>query len=206
MRQDVLAKALDDPRSTPARILDAAEEVFAEQGFAAASTREIARRARVPFGALHYHWGSKEQLHEAVMARLVDWIRDTCLRNLLPGGTAGEILDHVTDAFLETMVAKPAAARMLYRQILEPISPRVQQMFAQVGKLGEDLLAEHGLAAHRDVQATLLVMGNGFLATVVDEPGQEIALGGSIFTSRAARERLRTELRRIHRAVLGVGA
>ena len=58
----------------------------------------------------------------------------------------------------------------------------------------------------RHMQATLLVLANGFLATMVDEPGQEIALGGSIFTSRAARERLRTELRRIHRAVLGVRA
>ena len=205
MRQDVLAKALDDPRSTPARILDAAEEVFAERGFAAASTREIARRARVPFGALHYHWGSKEQLHQAVMARLVDWIRDTVVRNLLPGATPGEIIDHVTDAFLDTMVAKPAAARMLYRHILEPIDPGVEQMFAALGKFGEDLLAEHGLADRRDTQATLLIMGNGFLATVVDEPGQKTALGGSIFTSRAARERLRMELRRIHRAVLGIG-
>jgi AcrR family transcriptional regulator len=204
MRHDVLAKALDDPRSTPGRILDAAEDVFAEQGFAAASTREIARRARVPFGALHYHWGSKEQLHQAVMARLVDWIRDTVVRNLLPGGTPGEILDHVTDAFLETLVAKRAAARMLYRHILEPVDPGVERMFAELGKFGEDLLAEHGLAGRLDAQATLLVLANGFLAAVVDEPGQESALGGSIFTSRAARERLRKELRRISRAVLGV--
>src|SRR5262245_8958756 len=205
MRSDVLAKALDDPRSAPGRILDAAEEVFAEQGFAAASTREIARRARVPFGALHYHWGSKEQLHQAVMARLVDWIRDTVVRNLLPGGTPGEILDHVTDAFLETLVARRAAARMLYRHILEPVDPGVERMFAELGKFGEDLLGEHGLAGRLDAQATLLVLANGFLGAVVDEPGQVTALGGSIFTLRAARERLRKELRRINKAVLGIG-
>jgi len=206
MRQDVLAKALDDPRSTPARILDAAEEVFAEQGFAAASTREIARRARVPFGALHYHWGSKEQLHEAVMARLVDWIRDTVLRNLVPGGTPGEIIDHLTDVFLEALVASRHAAQLLYRHILEPIDPRVEEMFAQLGRFGEGLLAEHGMAGQIDAQALLLVFPNGFLAAVVDEPGQKIALGGSIFTSRPARERLRAELRRIGRAVLGIRA
>ena len=62
MRQDVLAKALDDPAGTPARILDAAEQVFAERGYAGTSTREIARRAGVPFGALHYYWGSKKLL------------------------------------------------------------------------------------------------------------------------------------------------
>ena len=206
MRHDVLAKALDDPRSTPARILDAAEEVFAENGFGAASTREIARRARVPFGALHYHWGSKEQLHEAVMARLGDWIRDTVLRNLEPGGSPGEIIDHITDAFLDALVVNHHAARLLYRHILEPVDARVEEMFAQLGAFGERLLAEHGIAGRIDAQAALLVLSNGFLAAVVDEPGQRVALGGSIFTSRKSRERLRAELRRIGRLVLGVPA
>jgi len=205
MRQDVLAKAIDDPSSTPARILDAAEEVFAEKGFAAASTREIARRARVPFGALHYHWGSKAELREAVMARLADWIRHTVLRNLVPGGTPGEVMDHITDAFLDAFVVKRAAARLLYRQILEPVDPRVQEMFGQLGTFGEGLLAEHGLAGKVDAQAALLVLPNGFVRAVVDEPGQKLAFGGSIFTSRAARERLRLELRRTARLVFGVG-
>src|SRR5262245_57408875 len=130
MRNDVLATAPDDPRSTPGRCPDPAEEVFAEPGSAAASAREIARRARVPFGALHYHWGSKEQLHQAVMARLVDWIRDTVVRNLLPGATPGEIVDRLADAFLEALVVHRRAARLLYRHILEPIDPRVDQLFA----------------------------------------------------------------------------
>jgi AcrR family transcriptional regulator len=204
MRYDVLAKALDDPRSTPARILDAAEEVFAEQGFAAASTREIARRARVPFGALHYHWGSKEQLREAVMERLGAWIRETVLRNVRPGRTPGEILDHVTDAFLDMLVANRHAARLLYRNILDPTDARVEEMFAQLDALGQGLLAEHGLAGRIDAGAALLVLSNGFLAAVVDEPAQKRVVGGSVFTSRAARERLRGELRRIGRVVLGV--
>src|SRR5439155_5649321 len=69
MRQEVLDKAREDPRGTPARILDAAEDVFAAEGYAGASMRDIARRAEVPFGALHYHWGSKKQLWEAVFTR-----------------------------------------------------------------------------------------------------------------------------------------
>jgi len=40
MRQEVLDKARDDPHGTPARLLDAAEEVFAEGGYAGAATRE----------------------------------------------------------------------------------------------------------------------------------------------------------------------
>src|SRR5207249_1039654 len=99
MRQEVLDKARDDPYGTPARLLDAAEQVFAEGGYAGAATREIARRAGVPFGALHYHWGSKRQLWEAVFKRLGERTRDTLMRNLVPGRTPGETLDNLTDAF-----------------------------------------------------------------------------------------------------------
>ena len=204
MRQDVLAKALEDPRSTPARLLDAAEEVFAEQGFGAASTREIARRARVPFGALHYHWGSKQQLSEAVMARLVDWIRDTVVRNFVPGNTPGAIIDGMVDAFLDALVANRHAVRLLFRAILEPPPARVERMFDELQTLGIGLLRQVGLEAKLDAQASILFMSTGFLASVADEQGQRTALGSSVFTSRAARERLRKELRRVARLVFGV--
>ena len=205
MRHDVLAKALDDPRSTPARLLDAAEEVFAEQGFGAASTREIARRARVPFGTLHYHWGSKKELGEAVMVRLAGWIRDTVVRNFAPGNTPGAISDGMVDAFLDALVANRHAVRLLYRAVLEPLPGRVQRMFDELQELGVGMLRQVGLEAQLDSQAAILFMSTGFLATIADEQGQVIAFGASVFTSRAARERLRAELRRIGRLVYRVG-
>jgi AcrR family transcriptional regulator len=54
-----LEKAREAPGSTKARILAAAEAVFAEKGFQGASTREIAGRAAVNISSLHYHWESK---------------------------------------------------------------------------------------------------------------------------------------------------
>lgn len=204
MRHDVLAKALEDPRSTPARLLDAAEEVFAEQGFGAASTREIARRARVPFGALHYHWGSKQELGEAVMVRLVDWIRDTVVRNFVPGNTPGAIMDGMIDAFLDALVANRHAVQLLYRSILEPPPPRVERMFDELQTLGVGMLRQVGLDAKLDSQASILFMGVGFLAVLADEAGQRVAFGSSVFTSRPARERLRTEFRRVARLMFGV--
>ena len=43
------------------RILDAAEELFAEQGFAS-SLRNITSSAGVNLAAVNYHFGSKEEL------------------------------------------------------------------------------------------------------------------------------------------------
>jgi len=207
MRAEVLTKAEEDPRGTPARLLDAAEEVFAEQGYGAASTREIARRARVPFGAVHYHWGSKRQLWEAVFKRLADRTRDTLLGNLVPGRTAGETLDNLTDAFVELLIARPNTLRLAHRMTLEPRElhlTSVRQMLRELAELGVRLFHDMMPEAEIDTGAAIHVISNAFMGALADVDGQEDLLGGSVFTSRAARERLRTELRRVTRAVFRV--
>ncbi|MEY8840810.1 TetR/AcrR family transcriptional regulator [Cribrihabitans sp. XS_ASV171] len=50
-------------------ILDAAEQAFAASGFEGAALREIAERADVAQGLIHYHFKTKEGLFEAVVAR-----------------------------------------------------------------------------------------------------------------------------------------
>jgi AcrR family transcriptional regulator len=52
---------------TRARLLDAACEVFAEKGFAAASVDEIAERAGFTIGALYAHFDNKEALFLAAL-------------------------------------------------------------------------------------------------------------------------------------------
>lgn len=54
---------------TAARILDAAEALFAEAGFAAASMEAIASRAGVSKANLFHHFGSKRGLYLAVVRR-----------------------------------------------------------------------------------------------------------------------------------------
>jgi TetR/AcrR family transcriptional regulator, regulator of cefoperazone and chloramphenicol sensitivity len=49
------------------RLLDAAGELFAEKGFRLAGTREICRKAGTDIAAIHYHFGNKENLYEAVL-------------------------------------------------------------------------------------------------------------------------------------------
>jgi TetR/AcrR family transcriptional regulator len=56
-------------------LLEAAEIVFAEQGFAGATTAAIARRAGVPKANLHYYFATKEGLYRAVVERvLTAWL------------------------------------------------------------------------------------------------------------------------------------
>lgn len=58
--------------STKDRILGAAEELFALQGFAGTSLREVTSRADVNIAAVNYHFGSKENLVNEVFRRRMD--------------------------------------------------------------------------------------------------------------------------------------
>jgi TetR/AcrR family transcriptional regulator len=56
-------------------MLEAAERVFAEQGFAGATTAAIARSAGVPKANLHYYFATKEGLYRAVIERVLNaWL------------------------------------------------------------------------------------------------------------------------------------
>lgn len=51
---------------TRRRLLEAAVEVFAEDGFRKATIDRICRRARANIAAVHYHFGDKQELYTAV--------------------------------------------------------------------------------------------------------------------------------------------
>ncbi|MCL6414756.1 TetR family transcriptional regulator [Aestuariirhabdus sp. Z084] len=57
---------------TVVRILDAAEQLFAEKGFAETSLRTITSQAGVNLAAVNYHFGSKKALIQAVFSRFLD--------------------------------------------------------------------------------------------------------------------------------------
>ncbi len=63
------AAAADTGGDTRERILSAALEAFAEQGFDGATTRDIATRAGVNLGLLPYHFGDKSGLWKAAVER-----------------------------------------------------------------------------------------------------------------------------------------
>ena len=55
---------------TKEKILNVAERLFAENGFAGTSLRNIIGEAEVNLSAVNYHYGSKEELFRAVVARI----------------------------------------------------------------------------------------------------------------------------------------
>src|SRR5207342_676033 len=60
------------PPVTKDRILDAAESLFMEHGYEATSLRAITSGAGVNLASVNYHFGSKEELFQAVLTRRLD--------------------------------------------------------------------------------------------------------------------------------------
>src|SRR2546430_14347990 len=64
--------AVEAKPDTKQRILDSAERLFAEYGFAGVSLRAIIADAKVNLAAIHYHYRSKEALFDAVILRRLE--------------------------------------------------------------------------------------------------------------------------------------
>ena len=63
---DILNPAIPDLK-TRQRVLEAAVEVFAEQGFRKTTVRDICKRAHANVAAINYHFRDKEGLYTAVL-------------------------------------------------------------------------------------------------------------------------------------------
>jgi AcrR family transcriptional regulator len=93
--------SLKTPCGTKQRILDSAEKLFAEQGFAGTSMRAITTAADANLAAVNYHFGSKESLIDAVFARRLEPInreRLAWLDRLEAGGDPS--VEEILEAFL----------------------------------------------------------------------------------------------------------
>ena len=62
-----IVKSAEDRKN---EILDVAEQLFAEKGFDHASTNDIIRKIGIARGTLYHHFGSKEEILDALVERM----------------------------------------------------------------------------------------------------------------------------------------
>ncbi len=95
---------MSDP--TRERIIDAAEGLFAENGFARTSLRAITARAGVNLAAVNYHFGSKQALIQAIFIRRLVPINEARLEHLSRLlGTGNPSLEELLHAFIRPSLA-----------------------------------------------------------------------------------------------------
>lgn len=97
--------------STKAALLGAARRLFAEQGYAATGREQIVEAAGVTRGALHHHYGGKEQLFRAVYEELEHEIMTKIATAAAGGTTPTQQLRLGTLAYLDAAM-DPAVQRV----------------------------------------------------------------------------------------------
>ncbi len=118
--------------ATRERILDAAEALFAAQGFGA-SVRQITAGADCNLASVSYHFGGKDRLYEEVFRRRLGPLREQRLRSIASfverageGLTLEDLLRAYAAAFLESWVESPRGSefmQLLSREMIEPHLP-----------------------------------------------------------------------------------
>jgi len=127
----------ENPRE---RILDAAEQLFAEQGISGTSLRELTRTANVNLASVHYYFGSKDALLDAVIERRAEPVnerRQRALAGLQSGGRCPEVEAILEAYFRPAVTAIPASGE---RQRLGRLVARIE---AQPPQLVEGLFRKH---------------------------------------------------------------
>ncbi len=139
--------------NTRERLLAAAFEVFAEHGYEAATIREICGRADANVAAVHYHFGDKRRLYEAIYGTLFETLRQRRTAFLPPEAPADERLQVYIRALFEEIfccggdssrqvqlstiylseMAHPT--EVLDRIVSEHLEPDARELYSIVGEL-----------------------------------------------------------------------
>ncbi|HXY19878.1 MAG TPA: TetR/AcrR family transcriptional regulator [Gemmatimonadales bacterium] len=112
------------------RLIEAARQAFAKDGFEGASVRDITARARANLGAITYHFGSKEALYHAVIERFAEPLADRLAAISRESGAPLERLAAAARAFMEHMWSHPEMPCLMVRELASdrPLPPPVAKV------------------------------------------------------------------------------
>ena len=110
-----LEKARKDPDSMKAKILKVARRVFGEYGFHGTTTRLIAQETGIDISTLHYHWGDKASLYEAVILDITDNLKAELaeVEKVIHGLPLAERMEFAIDAVTDYLFACPEVSNLI---------------------------------------------------------------------------------------------
>jgi AcrR family transcriptional regulator len=105
-------------RQARARILQAAEELFAARGYAGTSIRDITSKAGVNGAMVHYYFGSKEGLYRALIENAMATVRALIEEAIEGASSSKERLTRFVEAYSSHIFHHPNLVRIMNRELL----------------------------------------------------------------------------------------
>ncbi|UCE99738.1 MAG: TetR/AcrR family transcriptional regulator, partial [Planctomycetota bacterium] len=116
------------------RLLDAAEQLFAQKGFNGTSIRHITTKASTNIAAVNYHFGGKEKLYIEVFQRRMGEMRnirtariEKVMAQTDPEPTLEKLLREFATAFIEPLIDNTGGSlfmKLMIHEMSDPHLPR----------------------------------------------------------------------------------
>ena len=181
-------------RTTAERILDAAEDLFAEKGYSATSLGDVADRVGIRSPSLYNHFRNKEALYQAVLERLLEEFS----RPLLEMEKSEELTQDRVLQWLDTIVrqhhSNPNLARLLqhaalsggphtnelierlFRPMFQPAEPALEETGGSWGVLYSQGLQPWAVMAFNNLVMSYVTMAPMYRDLLGQDPFSEEAL------------------------------
>jgi TetR/AcrR family transcriptional regulator, cholesterol catabolism regulator len=130
------------------QILDAAAGLFRRQGYSETTLRQIAKTAGMQAGSIYYHFDSKDEIVDEVLATGMREIYKLVEKTVATGGeeaTYRERIERGMIAHLDLLLTKGdyfSSNIRLYGQIPEALKPRHLHLRQRYGRLWDQLLRQ----------------------------------------------------------------
>ncbi|MBL4584488.1 MAG: TetR/AcrR family transcriptional regulator [Pseudomonadales bacterium] len=104
------------------KVLDAAQELFAEEGFASVSVAAIADKAQVSKANIYHHFESKDKLYSAVLKAACSASAEMITMNAGQNDNYADQLSHFAKSHVLHLTDNPLISSLVIRGLLEESS------------------------------------------------------------------------------------
>lgn len=100
-------------------VLEAAYELFLQQGYTATSMRQIAVQAGIALGGIYNHFASKDEIFQALIIEKHPYLQILPLLQRAPGETAEEFIRNAARLVQAEMGQHPGFIKLMFIEIVE---------------------------------------------------------------------------------------
>lgn len=148
---------------TAERILDAAEVLFSERGYAGTTLRDVAASVGIRIPSLYNHFTSKDSLYAAVLERVTGPVVELLSGLVAPDRGADDRDTHrVIEQIMDLLSKRPTLPRLLQHETLtggQRLTPMLRTAFAPIfTKASEVVAAREDTGRWEPEQIPLLVL------------------------------------------------
>ncbi len=129
-------EALTKGERTRQAVLDAAHQLFVEQGFAATSMRQIAEKAGLALGGIYNHFPTKESIFSEVIVAYHPFHQVLPLLKNAPGDTFEDFVRNAAKSMVAELGRRPDFIKLMFVELVEfegkNMPTMLQTVFPQV--------------------------------------------------------------------------